>query len=138
MKVWQTRGSCHRDAVLKAAGNHVRLAEAEEQLPWHDLDDSLRDTGEQAYVDLCPAGASRDPRCEGPPTSSDVPMTPPPVPGDSVPDVTADEPMPVPDVTADEPMPDTSEFPVPNSSVYAPARNPRVRWRSDALERPTP
>ena len=44
----------------------------------------------------------------------------------------------VPDVTADEPMPDTSEIPVPNSSVYAPARNPRVRWRSDALERPTP
>ena len=61
------------------------------------------------------------------PFSSDVPMTPPPVPGDSV-----------PDVTADEPMPDTSEIPVPNSSVYAPARNPRVRWRSDALERPTP
>ena len=115
----------HRNAVVKAAGNHVRLAEAEEQLPWHDFYDSLRDTGEQAYFDLCPPGASRDPRCEGPHTSSDVPMTP--VPGDSV-----------PDVTADEPMPDTSEFPVPSSSVYAPARNPRVRWRSDALERPTP
>ena len=35
--------------------------------------------------------------------------------------------------------PDTSEIPVlPNSSVYAPVRNPRVRWRSDALEHPTP
>ena len=99
----------------------------EEQLPWCDLYDSLRDTGEQAYFDLCPPGASRDPRCEGPPNSSDVPVTPPPVLGD-----------PVPDVTADEPMPDTSEFPVPDSSVYAPVRNPRARWRSDALELPTP
>ena len=31
----------HRNAVVKAAGNHVRLAEVEEQLPWHDLYDSL-------------------------------------------------------------------------------------------------
>ena len=117
----------HRNAVVKAAGNHVRLAEAKEQLPWHDLYDSLRDTGEQAYFDLCPPGAYRDPRCEGSPISSDVPMTPTPVPGDSM-----------PDVTADEPMPDTPEFPVPNSSVYALVRNPRARWRSDALELPTP
>ena len=72
----------HRIAVVKAAGNHVRLAEAEEQLRWYDLYDSLSDTGEQAYFDLRPPGASRDPRCEGPPISSDVPMTPPPVPGD--------------------------------------------------------
>ena len=36
----------HRHAVVKAAGNHVRLAEMEEQLPWHDLYDSLRDTDE--------------------------------------------------------------------------------------------
>ena len=84
----------HRNAVVKAAGNHIRLAEAEEQLPWYDLYDSLRDTSEQAYFDLCPSGASRDPRCEGPPISSDVPMTPPPVPGDPVPEITADEPMP--------------------------------------------
>ena len=35
--------------------------------------------------------------------------------------------------------PDTSEIPtLPNSSVYAPVRNPRARWRSDALELPTP
>ena len=33
----------HRNAVVKAAGNHVRLAEVEEQLPWHDLYDSLRE-----------------------------------------------------------------------------------------------
>ena len=31
----------HRNAVVKAGGNHVRLAEVEEQLPWHDLYDSL-------------------------------------------------------------------------------------------------
>ena len=99
----------------------------EEQLLWYDLYDSLRNTGEQAYVDLCPPVVSRDPRCEEPPISSDVPMKPTPVPGDSV-----------PDVTADDPMPDTSEFPAPNSSVHAPVRNPRVRWRSDALELPAP
>ena len=51
--VWIT----HRNAVVKAAGYHVRLAEVEEQLPWHDLYDSLRDTEKQAYFDLCPPGA---------------------------------------------------------------------------------
>ena len=116
----------HRNAVVKAAGNHVRLAEVEEQLPWHDLYDSLRDTDEQTYFDLRPPGASRDPQYECPSTSSDAPMTPIPV---------ADKPMP--DAIAGEP--DTSEIPVlPNSSVYAPVRNPRVRWRSDALELPSP
>ena len=36
-------------------------------------------------------------------------------------------------------MPDTSEIPVlPNSSTYAPGRNPRVRGRSAALELSTP
>ena len=62
----------HRNAVVKAAGNHVRLAEVDEQLPWHDLYDSRRDTDEQTYFDLCPPGVSRDPH-GGPSTSSDVP-----------------------------------------------------------------
>ena len=63
----------HRNAVVKAAGNHVRRAEVEEQLPWHDLYDSLRETDEQTYFDLCPPGVSRDPQYGGPSTSSDVP-----------------------------------------------------------------
>ena len=46
----------HRNAVVKAGGNHVRLAEVEEQLPWHDLYDSLRETDEQTYFDLSPPG----------------------------------------------------------------------------------
>ena len=66
----------HRNAVVKAAGNRVRLAEMEEQLPWHDLHDSLRDTDEQTYVDLCPPGASRDLQYERPSTTSDAPMIP--------------------------------------------------------------
>ena len=115
----------HRNAVVKAAGNHVRLAEVEEQLPWHDLYDSLRETDEQTYFDLSPPGVSRDPQYGGPSTSSDVPMTPVPVPDESMPDVIADEP-------------DTSGIPVLPNSVYAPVRNPRVRWRSDALEHPMP
>ena len=106
----------HRNAVVKAAGNHVRLTEVEEQLPWHDLYDSHRDTDEQTYFDLCPPGASRDPQHEGP--SSAAQLTPLPVP--------------------DEPMPDTFDVPVPNSSVYAPVHNSRVRWRSDVLQTPTP
>ena len=116
----------HRHAVVKAAGNHVRLAEVDEQLPWHDLYDSLRDIDEQTYFDLCTPGAFRDPQYENPSTASDVTMTPIPVADESMPDAVAGEP-------------DTSEIPVlPNSSVYAPVRNPRVRWRSDALELPTP
>ena len=116
----------HRNAVVKAAGNHVRLAEVEEQLPWHYLNDSLRDTDEQTYFDLCPPGASRDPQYGNPSTASDAPMTPIPVADESMPDAVAGEP-------------DTSEIPVlPNSSVYAPVRNPRLRWRSDALELSTP
>ena len=116
----------HRNAVVKAAGNYVRLAEVDEQLPWLDLYDSLRDTDEQTYFDLCPPGASRDPQYQGPSTSSDAPMTPIPVADESMPDAIVGEP-------------DTSEIPVlPNSSKYAPVRNPRVRWRSDALELPTP
>ena len=107
----------HRNAVIKVSGNHVR-----------DLYDSLRDTDEQAYFDLCPAGASRDPQYEGLPSSNDVPITPTPV---------ADEPMA--DAIADEPIPGTSEIPLlPNSSTYAPVRNQRVRWRSDVLEPSTP
>ena len=31
----------HRNAVVKAAGNHIRLAEVEEQLSWHVLYDSM-------------------------------------------------------------------------------------------------
>ena len=44
--------------------------------------------------------------------------------------------VPVPD----ESMPDAiaDEIPMLPNSVYAPVRNPRVRWRSDALEHPTP
>ena len=57
-----------RNAVFQAAGNRVRFAEVEEQLP------SLRDTENQAYFDLCPPGASRDPQYEGPSTSRDAPM----------------------------------------------------------------
>ena len=95
----------HRNAVVKAAGNHVRLAEVEEQLPWH--------------------GVSRDPQYGGPSTSSDVPMTPVPVPDESMSDVIAREP-------------DTSEIPVLPNSVYAPVRNPRVRWHSDVLEHLSP
>ena len=100
----------HRNAVVKAAGNHVRLAEA-----WHDLYDSLRDTDEETYFDLSPPGVSRDPQYGGPSTSNDVPMTPVPVPDESMPNVIADEP-----------------------AVYASVRNPRVRWRSNVLEHPTP
>ena len=115
----------HRNVVVKAAGNHIRLAEVEEQLPWHDLYDSLRDTDEHTYFDLCPPGASRDPQYESPSISSDAPMTPAPVADESMPDAIAGEP-------------DTSEIPVlPNSSMYATVRHPRVRWRSDALELPT-
>ena len=115
----------HRNAVVKAAGNHVRLAEVEEHLPWHDLYDSLRDTDEQTYFDLSPSGVSRDPQYGGPSTSSDVPMTPVPVKDESMRDAIANEP-------------DTSEIPVLPNSVYAPVRNPRVRWRSDVLEHLTP
>ena len=100
----------HRNAVVKAAGNHVRLAEVEEQLPWHDLYDSLRETDEQTYFDLSPPGVSRDPQYGGPSTSSDVPMTPIPVAGESMPDVIADEP-------------DTSEIPVLPSSVCTNAQS---------------
>ena len=95
----------HQNAVVKAAGNHVRLAEVEEQLPWDDIHNSLRDTDEQTYFDFCPPGASRDPQHEGPSTSSDAPVTPTPVADESRPDAIAGEP-------------DTSEIPVlPNSSV---------------------
>ena len=52
-------------------------------------------------------------------------MIPLPVPDESIPDAIADEP-------------DASEIPVLPNSVYALVRNPRVRWRSDALEHPTP
>ena len=61
----------HRNAVVKAAGNHVRLAEVEEQLPWHDLYDSLRETDEKTYFDLSPPGVSRDLQYGGPSTSSE-------------------------------------------------------------------
>ena len=65
---------------------------------------------------------------EGFSTSSDIPMPATPVTNE-----------PVPDTTADEPMPDTSDIPVlPNSSTYASGRNPRVPWRSDVQELPTP
>ena len=79
----------HRNAVVKAAGSHVRLAEVEEQLPWHDLHDSLRDTDEQTYFDLCLRGASRDPQYGNPSTASDAPMTPIPVADESMPDAVA-------------------------------------------------
>ena len=77
--VWMSR----RNVVVKAAGNHVRLAEVEEQLPWHDLHDSLRETDEQTYFDLSPPGVSRDRQFGGPspsqmsqcPTSSQMSQT---------------------------------------------------------------
>ena len=75
----------HRNAGVKAAGIHVRLAEVEEKLPWHDLYDSLRDTDEQTYFDLCPPGASRNNQYGNPSTGSDVPMTPIPVADESMP-----------------------------------------------------
>ena len=106
----------HRNAVVKAAGNHVRLAEVEEQLPWHDLYDSLHRHVRLVCLVILSNG--------GPSTSSDVPMTPIPV-QDELPDVIADEP-------------DTSEIPVLPNYVFAPVRNPRVRWCSDVLEHPTP
>ena len=56
----------HRNAVVEAAGNHGRLAEVEEQLPWHDIYDSLRGTVGQTYLALCPLGVSRDPQYGGP------------------------------------------------------------------------
>ena len=118
--------TCHRIAVVKVVGNHVRLAEVEEQLPWRDLYDPLCHTDEQTYVDLCPLGASRNPQYEGPSTSSDAPMTPTPVADESTPDATASEP-------------DTSGIPVlPKHPMHAPVRKPRVPWRSDALGVSTP
>ena len=95
----------HRNAVVKAAGNHG-------------------ETDEQTYFDLSPPGVSRDPQCGDPSTSSDVPMTPVPVPDESMPDAIANEP-------------DTSETPVWPNSVYAPVRSPRVRWLR-CLGIPTP
>ena len=92
----------HRNAVVKAARNHVRLAEVEEQLPWHDICDPLRDTDEQTYFDLSQYG--------GPSTSSDVPMTLVPATDGSMPDAIANEP-------------DTSEIPVLPNSVHTPVRN---------------
>ena len=87
----------------------------EEQFPWHDLYDSFRDIDEQKYFDLCPFGASGNPQCEGPSASTDAPMTPIPVADDSMSAAIAGEP-------------DTPEIPVlPNSSMCAPLRNPRVR-----------
>ena len=62
----------HRSAVFKAAGNHVRLAEVVEQLPWHDIYDSLRETDELTYFDFSPPGVSRDPQYGGPSTARDV------------------------------------------------------------------
>ena len=91
----------------------------------HDLHDSFRETDEQTYFDLSPPGVSRDPQYGGPSTSSGVPMTPVPVPDESMLDVIAGEP-------------DTSGIPVLPTSVCAPVRHPRVRWRSDALEHSTP
>ena len=82
----------HRNAVVKAAGDHGRLAEVEAQLAWHDLHDSLRDTDEQTYFDLSPPGVSRDPQYGGPSTSRDAPMTPIPVADESMPDAIAGEP----------------------------------------------
>ena len=60
------------------------------------------------------------PQYGGPSTSNDVPMTPIPVPDESMPDAIADEP-------------DTSEIPVLPNSENAPVRNPRACWRSDGF-----
>ena len=65
----------HRNAAVKAAGNNIRPAEVE-QLPWHDLYDSLRETCEQTYFDLSPPDVSLDPQYGRHSTSNDVPMTP--------------------------------------------------------------
>ena len=53
--------------------------------------DSLRETDEHTYFDLSP-GVSRDPQYGRPSTSNDVPMTPVPVPDETMPDTIADEP----------------------------------------------
>ena len=64
--------------------------------------------------DLSPPGVSRDPQHGGPSTSNDVPMTPVPVPEESMPDAIADEP-------------DTSEIPMlPNSVKYTSAQSTRA------------
>ena len=49
-KVLQTYGLVIAMLFSKAAGNYVRLAEVEEELPWHELYDCLRDTDEQTYL----------------------------------------------------------------------------------------
>ena len=115
----------HRNAVVKAAGNHVRLTEVEEQLPWHDHYDFPFVTQMNRHTSIsvrlvCLVILSIEVL-----TSSDVPMTPVPVPDESMLDAIADEP-------------DTSEIPLLPNSVFAPVRNPRVRWRSDVLEHPAP
>ena len=109
-KVVQTCGSVIAMSLSRQLETTFDLREVEEQLPWHDLFDSLRETDEQTYFDLSPPGVSRDPQYGGPSTSNDVPMTPVPVPDESMPDAIADEP-------------DTSEIPVLPNSVYAPVRN---------------
>ena len=123
MKVVQTCGLVIAMPLSRQLETTFDSRKWRSNFPWHDLYDSLRDTDEQTYFDLSPPSVSRDPQYGGPSTSNDVPMTPVLVSDESMLDATTDEP-------------DTSEVRVLPNSVYAPGRNPRVRWRSDVLKKP--
>ena len=106
----QTCGSVIGMPLSRQLETTLRLAEVEEQLPWHDLYDSLRETDEQTYFDLSPPGVSRHPQYGSPSKTSDVPMTPTPVPDESMQDVIADDP-------------DTSEIPMLSNCVCTSAQS---------------
>ena len=72
----------YRNTVIKAAGNHVRSAEFEEQVPWHDLFDQLAaldGTENHDYYDMTPPGNSRDAKSDG--RTLPPPAVPPRMPG---------------------------------------------------------
>ena len=52
----------YRNTVIKAAGNHVRMAEFEDQVPWHDLYDehSGQTADDGTFYDLTTPGSSRE------------------------------------------------------------------------------
>ena len=50
----------HRNAVIKASGNHVRAAEFEEQIPWNEIYDALNSAEEaHDFYDLTSPGSSK-------------------------------------------------------------------------------
>ena len=57
--VWMS----YRNAVIKAAGNHVRMVEIEEQVPWQDLYDELsgQTADDGTFYDFTTPGSSREP-----------------------------------------------------------------------------